>query len=500
MSGVLAGSLFYTSLDNNGELAPGSTLTFYKSGTTTPTTVYLDAGLAVPASNPVVTDANGRCVLYLDPTVALKVVIATASGIGIETIDPVNAVAPASNVFSVTTYGTKGDGNADDTAAIQSAIAAASVSGGIVYFPPGTYKISSALSVATSNVILQGAGRLLSIISASNATQDLIDISGNTENSVYDLGLTASVTKTAGSAIQIAGAVGADNGQSHFARLTITGSQYKGLNFTAARIFWVEDCVFTDCQQFSIGVQSPATYGTGVIRHNYCLAQTTATPVLGHIYQHTGGGLQIIENQLILVAGASTSGINIDGGSLGWVDGNVINGSVAASGTGIIIASGAATIRVGPNNTYQNQANLAARVSNASTTSVLEGEWINPAFAAGNYVGNGSQTWTVTSGEQTTLQYQRTEPKTLTVVFDVSLTTVGGAANTDLRITIPGGFTAAATVANAFVYFDNNTMGIGQAEVDSGTTYIRLLKQAYANWSASTNLTSVYGIITFPIQ
>jgi hypothetical protein len=56
-------------------------------------------------------------------------------------------------------YGAKGDGSTDDTAAIQTAITAASAGGGTVFFPAGTYIISNTLSVTADNVQLLGTGR-----------------------------------------------------------------------------------------------------------------------------------------------------------------------------------------------------------------------------------------------------------------------------------------------------------------------------------------------------
>lgn len=67
-------------------------------------------------------------------------------------------------------YGATGDGSTDDTAAIQAALdAAGAASGGTVYFPPGTYKITSALSVS-GGTSLQGAGPGASIIRNDNGS------------------------------------------------------------------------------------------------------------------------------------------------------------------------------------------------------------------------------------------------------------------------------------------------------------------------------------------
>lgn len=82
------------------------------------------------------------------------------------------------NNFNVKDYGALGNGVADDTAAISSAITAASVNGGIVLFPAGSYLVNSGtgLSISGAGVVLKGSG-------ASN-TQVLIG-SGFTGTSLF---------------------------------------------------------------------------------------------------------------------------------------------------------------------------------------------------------------------------------------------------------------------------------------------------------------------------
>ena len=71
-------------------------------------------------------------------------------------------------VFNVKAFGAAGNGSTDDTAAINSAIAAAvSAQGGTVYFPQGNFVISSTLTLSTRGVHLIGAGRHATVISAS---------------------------------------------------------------------------------------------------------------------------------------------------------------------------------------------------------------------------------------------------------------------------------------------------------------------------------------------
>lgn len=68
-------------------------------------------------------------------------------------------------IFNVTKYGAKGNGKADDQAAIQKAIdAAQAAGGGVVFFPPGTYRVNAnpdnkrPIRVTKGNIVLRGSG------------------------------------------------------------------------------------------------------------------------------------------------------------------------------------------------------------------------------------------------------------------------------------------------------------------------------------------------------
>ena len=75
--------------------------------------------------------------------------------------------------LNVMDYGATGNGTTDDTGAISSALTAASKAGGVVYFPAGTYLISSAL-VGATGVRLTGDHRSVSqIVSTSSSVLTL---------------------------------------------------------------------------------------------------------------------------------------------------------------------------------------------------------------------------------------------------------------------------------------------------------------------------------------
>ena len=85
--------------------------------------------------------------------------------------------------FNVKKYGAKGDGTTDDTAAIQAAITAAGTSG-IVFFPAGTYKITSSLVIGEAySLTLAGTSMEGSIITqATNNTPIIKTASGSSLN------------------------------------------------------------------------------------------------------------------------------------------------------------------------------------------------------------------------------------------------------------------------------------------------------------------------------
>jgi hypothetical protein len=121
--------------------------------------------------------------------------------------------------FNVRDYGALGDGTTDDTAACAAATAAAEVAGGVVYFPPGTYKVSG-LTIAASKVEFRGDGTA-SIIAMSSATGNTVTVSAAAQRqfvAIRDLKFAPSVTRTSGAEI----AAG------WFFNLTIEGVTFNG--------------------------------------------------------------------------------------------------------------------------------------------------------------------------------------------------------------------------------------------------------------------------------
>jgi hypothetical protein len=129
-------------------------------------TVYAAETGASTVTNPLTTDTDGRISGWVeapdyDLTVSGDVVSATQ-----------NVRLSPSGRFNVKSYGAKGDGVADDTAAIAAAIAAASAAGGEVFFPAGVYNVSSRLSLDdVKGLTLRGGGGRATFASPSNMAE-----------------------------------------------------------------------------------------------------------------------------------------------------------------------------------------------------------------------------------------------------------------------------------------------------------------------------------------
>lgn len=124
-------------------------------------------------------------------------------------IDPASTAVPRNAQYDVLGYGAKGDGRTDDTSAITSAINAANTnpagSGGIVFFPPGTYKTGPL--PLYSNIVYLGAGINATTIKLGGGSGDLFSggAPGAEVNSFSFQQLTLDGDKAGGDGIHVHG-------------------------------------------------------------------------------------------------------------------------------------------------------------------------------------------------------------------------------------------------------------------------------------------------------
>lgn len=92
-------------LDSNAAPGAGYVARFYRSGTTTPVTVYTTSGLGTPHGTFVTADAEGKfAAVWTDGAVDVKCVIETDTGAVVQTIDPVFATSSSASGASEITF------------------------------------------------------------------------------------------------------------------------------------------------------------------------------------------------------------------------------------------------------------------------------------------------------------------------------------------------------------------------------------------------------------
>jgi len=107
-------------------------------------------------------------------------------------------------------------------------------------------------------------------------------------------------------------------------------------------------------------------------------------------------------------------------------------------------------------------------------------------------------TWTVQAGDQTTYSYV-VRDRRMRLSLCLQATSTGGAADVALRVAIPAGLTAGATVGTGCRVSDAGTPGAGLIRAASGNAYVEIFKADGTNWSnAAANNTEVYAQIEIP--
>lgn len=130
----------------SGSAAAGRTLTVYDDAAgTVESTIYTTATGAVEESNPYTVPATGQMDFWIDQPQAW------GKAQGETTIRPLR-LHQTPIIVNVLDYGATGDGTTDDSTAVLAALADLDTSsGGVLYFPAGTYRIDSQLLIPSTD-------------------------------------------------------------------------------------------------------------------------------------------------------------------------------------------------------------------------------------------------------------------------------------------------------------------------------------------------------------
>lgn len=313
-------------------------------------------------------------------------------------------------VYDVKDYGAVGDGTANDSAAIQAAVnaAAASQYKGIVYLPPGRYRLNSAI-VPKSGVTIRGAGYGKSVLlpyGIVSAIQDIVSFSAAsplTNVSFEDFEIDGiNQTLTSGSYnVQTKGIFILYMKRLTFRNLYIHDTAATGLGCDYFQDSLIENVIARGCGRLNSGSDPGGSgIGIGIGELNNLFENLVITNC--HALDNKVNGI-FIESQdashrpfgtviANCVAKGNKIGIGLCGGT-----GTVVSNNVVYANTqdGIDVYPGTfgsptpdrQTIIA--NNTVYGNANIGIRLS-ATSGKILEGYKIHGNRVWGNLTGIGS--------------------------------------------------------------------------------------------------------------
>jgi hypothetical protein len=230
-------------------------------------------------------------------------------------------VSPSGSLmwFNVKDYGAVGDGSADDTAAVNSAIAALNTAtSGVLYFPHGTYKCSSALTSITAHALILGDGHGYadthggggSEVRQTSATAVLFSVAA-TGTRFLNIGLRCTnSTPTAGSGI---------NAQADFVRYDniAVSNFYDCVDHESGGAWKMDGCWIVGAVRYGVRVRNTSSPDGGdqAISNSWFYAdQRNSTSA---IRLESGGGTKIVNNKInMFVSGHKwANGIDITPGT-----------------------------------------------------------------------------------------------------------------------------------------------------------------------------------------
>lgn len=447
-----AGAQFF---DNNGDPLTGGKLYTYAAGTTTPQATYTTSAGSTAWSNPIVLDAAGRVPssgeIWLTEGASYKFVLKDADDVLIATYDNLSGVGDFSTVLadlantsnvakgdalvgfkqsnsqgvlsgavgrtvhqklqeivSVLDFGADPTGVSDCAGAFDSAMAALSTNGGVVYLPAGTYAVERQIVVPTKVTLVgdgiasengtgpsyRGATCILRNFAGSDATValnndasgiDMIDVDGNLQG-------TGDQVQVWGSRVRI-GAISTRNSGGDGVRIGKTDLGASTINAN----FWGINYLVT-CGNAKNGIRIDDTNTTVTTTYPLGIANANAGyAVLIDARSNGEDGLQIgnaNDNVFVNVGSQFNAGIGIHFKTDGTNSGprcNTILGNDSEANVGNDIQIDAATLPVsGPglyNKIYGNRSvAVFSRIVDNSTGSMVF-QWNASMLSTGYQLG-----------------------------------------------------------------------------------------------------------------
>jgi hypothetical protein len=441
----------------------------YTAGTSTLINTYTDVGLTVANANPIIANSAGRYTAFLTPGSSYKIVqesppcSSILHGSTIVTAD--NIAATPVSAASVDVVGTAGE---------------AITAGNAVYLSDGSgskvagqwYKADAANAYSSTlptigmapSAITSGAAGTVRLFGSVSGLSSL-SVSGK-----YYVGTSGAITSS-----------------------PATGGRFLGIADSATSINLTPQpavpqpwAVITTTSTGTQNDFAPGLIGNTVVRCNNATLLT--------INGFSGG----YDGQRIVLVSVGAGQVDLAPQNTSSVAANRLINFAGSSGTlaSTSLAAGSGTAEF----VYD------ATTARWRMAAHEQGAWITATFAAGNFTANGSMTWTVDSGDVTTMAYYL-RGRTLHVMWQLLTTTIGGTVNTQLLIGngAYGGFTWAKTMIANGLTADNGTSftattSTAVVQTTAAATTIAVFKQAAANYVLGANNCQITGELFGEVQ
>lgn len=351
------------------------------------------------------------------------------------------AVRRTNTLTSVQTFGAKGDGTTDDTAAFVAAIA----TGKSLFVPEGTYIVDTdSLVLNTNGQTLFGAGQALSIIQTADTEGAIVTISAD-YCGLENLRLRRSTTGTAGANLLV------EDGNGPVVRACHFSGGFDAIATESSSTLKLSDCTIFDFVRYGVlleNTDSPDSGDQGIF--NCVIDSNVCQAVSACIRQESAGGLKLIGNKILGESSAPPSyGLDVQ------IDDGVTTVDLLVVG-----------------NSFENLGTSAIRVGRSGTTGALT-----------KVVISGNQIHSLTDDTAVTLA-----AGTGTGVFSNNvLTSSGGSSSTGVNITGGQRWTVGSNYFGSYNTAIRVAFGTYQVGVDSTNKYVDCSFGVENNQSPSTS-------------
>lgn len=324
---------------SSGGTSPAISLTTSPAGQT-PVGVTRNIATTAPLT--------GGGTLAADLTLALSAASASAAGsLSASFFNFINSTQ--FGTFNVKAYGATGDGSTDDTAAVQAAYTAATgftagaagQRGAVVAYPPGVYKLTAAITLASANgIVSAGYGRGPATLLVNFASGDLFALPASSEFWEFrSLQFFAGVTRTSGAFINTNGA-----NDVIIDRFAMSGA-FTGINVSGASIKVTVTNGTID--------STVAATGVGILVANGAAGDTYLGPRL--IFSNSAGARPLADIRIQQTGHCQIDGVNATSG----VSGLLIDPSTSQD-VSYVFCSNSLFDSCGTNGLLVNPANVAS--------------------------------------------------------------------------------------------------------------------------------------------